>query len=218
MIDSSSQADSIDEIISKFESIPIAVLSDVTGRERVIMDPGVKPIWNIPRIAGSAVTVEAPPNDNYSIHDALTVCSSGDILVINADSYTKSAVWGEITSTAALEKGMKGTVIDGAVRDAEDIEDLGYPVCALNINPTTTHKRLAGTINDRITCGGIAVNSGDIVVCDRDGVAVIPEAQAEEILEAALEKMEREEKIINRIRNGESTYEVLELDKKDIEQ
>lgn len=217
MVDGSAHLDDSDEVISQFESVPIAVLSDITGTDEVIMDSAIKPIWNIPRVAGSAVTVKAPPNDNYSIHDALTVCGSGDILVIDADSYTKSAVWGEITSSAALEKGMKGTVIDGAVRDAEDIEDLEYPVCALNVNPTTTHKRLPGAINDRITCGGLTVSPGDIVVCDRDGVAVIPEAQAEDILEAALQKIEREEVIINRIQRGESTYEILNLGEKNLE-
>lgn len=197
------------ELIEKFTSIPTAVLSDVTDSERVIVDPQIKPIWDIPRTVGRAITVEAPPNDNYSIHVGLDRCNKGDLLVIDADSYTKSAVWGEITSIASLEKGVEGTVIDGAVRDVAEIKSIEYPVCAREINPTTTHKRLSGKINEPILCGEVRVTPGDVVVCDSDGVAIIPQTIAERILEKAIEKINQEEKIINRIKQGESTLDIL---------
>lgn len=199
-------------LIDQFESIPTAMLSDITSSKNVIMDKGIKPIWNIPRTAGRAVTVSIPPNDNYGVHEALTVCEQGDILIINADSYTKSAVWGGITSTVCLEKGIKGTVVDGATRDVAEVEKLEYPVCAREVNPTTTHKRIPGKINESIQCGGISVAPNDIVVCDRDGVAIIPRADAKSLLTKAKEKLKQEEEIIRQIQNGKSTFELFELD------
>lgn len=202
-------------LIDQFESIPTATLSDITRSKNIIMDTGIKPIWAIPRTAGRAVTVSIPPDDNYGVHESLTVCEQGDILVINADGYTKSAVWGEITSTVSLEKGIKGTVIDGATRDVDEVEKLAYPVCAREVNPTTTHKRIPGKINDLIQCGGISVAPNDIVVCDRDGVAIVPQVEAKSLLTKAKEKLKQEEEIISQIQNGKSTFELFGLDSRD---
>lgn len=208
-------------LVKAFEEIPTAVLSDVTSKYENTMSHEIKPVYDGTSMAGTAVTVKTYPADNLIAHKAVTLAEPGDVLVIDANGYTESGLWGELISTSCKVNGVKGTVIDGAARDIEEIKDLGYPVYARAISPKGSYKAHPGSINIPISCGDVPVEPGDIIVGDSEGVAVVKPENAESVLKDAQEKLESEdqlreqikedEKYIYDINNFEERYEALEI-------
>jgi 4-hydroxy-4-methyl-2-oxoglutarate aldolase len=151
----------------------VAWLSD--AMELNLMDSAIRAVHrNIPRVVGPAVTVQVPPGDFLMIPEAMTWARPGDVLVIDAGGETKRSVWGEYFSTWALGLGLAGLIIDGATRDVTDIEALGFPVFARATTPRKPTMSGPGEVNAPISCGGVCVIPGDIVVADGEGVIVVP--------------------------------------------
>lgn len=197
-------------LVESFANVPTAVISDVTERETV-MDSGMKPVSTATAAVGTAVPVRAPPGDNLTVHKALTLATAGDILVVDAGGYTEAAIWGELLSTSALAHGLNGTVVDGAVRDVEDLGDLGYTTAARAVCPKSPEKKAAGSIHVPVTCGGIRVCPGDIVVVDREGVAVVDPERARQVHDDATAKLDREADLKARAEDGDYLYDILGL-------
>jgi len=149
--------------------------------------------------------------DSSSIHRALEVAPRGSVLVIDAQSGIARAVWGNVLTVAAMERGVVGAVIDGAVRDLDDIVALGFALYARATCPAGPHKGFRGAHGVPVMCSAVVVNAGDIVVADADGVTVVPVLQAESALAAVEEVVAAERDWMNRIRAGESTVEILGL-------
>lgn len=183
--------------------------NDKTGN----MDPAIKPINPKSKMVGPALTVRCQPGDNLTIHKAIYEAKPGSVLVIDAHGYIGAGPFGEIMAIACKERGIAGVVIDGACRDAEDIENLGFPVFCRAVNPGGTVKESVGTINQVIQCGGVVVKPGDIVVGDRDGVVVIPWEKAREVLERAQAIAAREIQVREMLRQGKTTLEIYGFDK-----
>lgn len=173
--------------------------------------PAIKPIDPARRLAGPAFTIDAPPGDNLIIHFALTQARPGDVLVVNAQGYVARGVWGDILTLAAQHIGVQGLVIDGAVRDTEAIIASGFPTFVRGVSIKGPQKNQSGRINVPIFCGGMAVNPGDIVVGDRDGVVVVPRSNLDEVITAALRREEAEVALRQGIRAGQSTVDLLHL-------
>jgi regulator of RNase E activity RraA len=148
------------------------------------------------------LTVKTRTVDNLLAHKAVDMAQSGDVIVINAESDTHSAVLGEIMVLIAERKGVAGYLIDGCIRDFEAIQEMTFPVFAIGVSPRGPYKDGPGEINFPISCGGVVINPGDIIVGDKDGVVVIPQGDAETIYQEAKKVSEKEKIILEDIRKG----------------
>jgi 4-hydroxy-4-methyl-2-oxoglutarate aldolase len=196
------------EIVSGFEGVPSSIVSDVTGNVGLAMDSGMKPIYNGAELAGTAITVKASPGDNLIIHKAITLAEPGDVLVIDANGYLETGHLGELMCTSCKANDLAGIVIDGAIRDRKEIEEMGFPVYARGVHPQGPLKQDPGSINVTISCGGVTVDPGDIVVGDDEGVAIVPSETAKSVLERSHEKIDAEDNIRERIQNGDYLFEI----------
>jgi 4-hydroxy-4-methyl-2-oxoglutarate aldolase len=190
---------------------PTTLLSDALGRTGA-MSPRLRPIGAAVQMAGPALTVRLYPNDNFMCHLAVSLAQPGDVLVIDGGNYVEAAVWGEMLTLAALARGVAGVVVDAAARDRDAIVELGLPVFASAVVPRGTFKRHAGDANVPITCGGLAVQPGDIVITDADGVVVIPRARAAHVLERVREAEQREARWRSSLAGGTTLYELAGID------
>lgn len=183
------------EVVEAARHYVSSILADVAGR-RGGMDGRIRAMTPMTRFAGPAVTVEVRPGDNLLIHAAMTLVRPGDVLVIDGKGDLSSALIGSIMINACRRLGVSGIVVDGAVRDVEELAAIGVPVFAVGSNPNGPTKACPGRINAPIACGGVAVQPGDLIVADADGVTVIEREAAASLLALAAAKAEEERQIV----------------------
>lgn len=193
-----------------WEGLSSAGVSDAIGRLGA-MDGGIRRLGGRGMV-GPAHTVLTGTGDSSSIHRALVDAPSGSVMVVDAQGSTSRAVWGRVLTVAAMARGVSGAVIDGAVRDVDEIAGLGFPLYCRGTCPAGPHKGFRGVHGVPVQCGGVVVNPGDIVVGDADGVTVVPATEAARVLAEVGEIRRREREWIDRIRAGESTVELLGLE------
>lgn len=152
------------------------------------MDYHIKPRVTTKKIVGQAVTLKLMMGDSLLVTKALSLCKPGDVLVIDGRGSGNNALWGDHRSLVAKHLGLSGVVMDGAFRDIEENEAIGFPIYARAITAGSSTKNSNGEINVPISCGGVPVHPGDIIVGDRNGVAVVPVRYAEQIMENAAKK------------------------------
>ena len=171
------------DLIAGFGAFDTPSISDRMNR-LYTMAPGIRNLTDDSlRILGPACTVKLYPGDNLMVHKALDVARPGDVVVIDTSASTMTAVLGDLVSTKARHRGLAGFVVDGLIRDLPAIRALGdFPVYARGVTPTGPLHRGPGEINYPVSAGGIVVHPGDIVVGDRNGVVVIPQEIAGELL------------------------------------
>ncbi len=202
----------IREEIDQFLKLPTGNVCDANNKGGN-MDYTIKPIDRKSKLVGPAVTVKCPPGDNLIIHKAIYCAEPGSVLVIDAHGYTGAGPMGEIVVMACQERGIAGIVVDGTCRDANDIEELGFPFFCRGFNPGGTVKESWGTINATIQCAGVVVNPGDIIVGDVDGVVVVAKEKAAEVLKKAQAIADKEMKIREMLKQGKTTLEIYGFDK-----
>lgn len=198
--------------ISLFRQLPTGNICDANGKIGN-MSPGIKPIDPKTKLVGPAVTVRCQPGDNLIIHEAIYKAEPGSVLVIDIHGYIGAGPFGDIMATACKVRGLAGVVIDGSCRDAEDIQEMGFPVFVRNFNPGGTVKESLGPINGVIQCGGVMVKPGDIICGDRDGVVVVEQEKARDVLQAAQALFQKEIKVREMLHQGKSTLEIYGFDK-----
>jgi 4-hydroxy-4-methyl-2-oxoglutarate aldolase len=201
------------DLINALTGIPTGNVCDANDKGGN-MNATIKPLDKKMHVVGKAFTVRCQPGDNLTIHKAIYEAPVGSVLVIDAQGFTNAGAFGDILATACMQQGIVGLVLDGACRDANDIEAMGFPVFCKTTNPGGTVKESVGILNQPIQCGGLMVHPGDLVVGDRDGVAVIPQSKAEQVINDAIAKNQKEEEIRQRILEGVSTIDLLGLDSK----
>jgi 4-hydroxy-4-methyl-2-oxoglutarate aldolase len=172
---------------------------------------GLRPAWTGAELAGPAVTVSAPPGDNLALHRAVPECPPGSVLAAATGGTTDTAVWGEVLTVAALARGVAGLVTDGAVRDVARIRELGFPVFCAGTTPVGPGKAAQGELGSRIRLGGTDVAPGDWLVADDDGAVTVEADAVETTLAAAAERTRREAQLLERIRAGDLTLDLLGL-------
>ncbi|MDG2003324.1 MAG: hypothetical protein P8J20_08335 [Novosphingobium sp.] len=178
-------------IIEELKGYEVAWISD--SMELHLMDSAIRAIWKgVPRVVGPAVTVTVPPGDFLMISEALTTVRPGDVLVVDARGDTLRAVWGEYFSAWAQGLGLAGVIIDGATRDVSEIEALGFPVFTRGITSRKPTMTGPGEVNVPVSCGGVCVIPGDIVVADGEGVIVLPLRNLDNHLASVRATAERE--------------------------
>ena len=196
------------EVVEAFEAVPSTIVSDVTGNVGLTMDSGIRPAYEGVEMAGTAITVKAAPGDNLIIHRAITMAEPGDVLVVDCDGYTDVGHVGELMCTSCRANGLAGLVIDGGYRDSREIAEMEFPVYGRGVNPQGPLKQDPGSVNVTISCGGVSVDPGDIVVGDDDGLAVIPGDGAERVLERAREKLDAERTTREAVEDGAYLFEI----------
>jgi len=176
-------------------------VGDCIGRDAA-MQGEIRNIGSGMKAVGPALTVKVPPTDNLMIHKALTLAKPGDVMVIDGGGYTSHALLGALMVHTAMAIGMAGMIVNGGIRDAAEIRELGFPLFARGINPNGPSKEGPGEINFPISCGGRIVNPGDVIVADDDGVIVVPRGMAEKALKEVQAVIRREADRIKEIKSG----------------
>lgn len=194
----------------RFLEAPTGNICDANGG-RGVMDAGIHPLDRHMQLAGRALTVACAAGDNLTIHKAVVLAQPGDVLVINCGGYLNAGVFGEMLALSCMAKGIAGVVIDGSCRDVNDLIELNFPTFVRGVNPRGTIKDTCGAVGGEVLCGGVTVRTGDVIVGDCDGVVVIPQEDAEEILDKALAKKRREDEMRPLLRAGGTTAELLGL-------
>ncbi|HJV45411.1 MAG TPA: RraA family protein [Bacillota bacterium] len=198
-------------IVKQFENVPTTCVSDaLQGMNN--MAPTIKPLKDEYRLAGRAFTVKMPVGDNQVFLKAIREAKPGDVLVVDAKGDTYRAIAGDFVVGLAQTLGIKGIVVDGVIRDIEGIKQLGFPVFCLGTTVAASGKAGMGEINVPISCGGVSVHPGDIIVGDADGVVVVPQEMEEEVLKKSLEKEEADIKRVEKI-SGKPEEVIKYLDK-----
>jgi 4-hydroxy-4-methyl-2-oxoglutarate aldolase len=189
-----------------------ATLHEAAG-QRGVLPASIKPLHPDWSVCGPALTVSCAPFDNLWIHRALYVAQPGDVLVIACSGAHEGGYWGELMTHAARARGIAGAVLDAGARDSAVLTTLGLPVFArcISIRGTSKDPTSHGSIGEPITVGDVVVHSGDLVAGDRDGVVVIPAADAAATLHRAAERLTKEAAIIVALQGGASTLDLLGL-------
>ena len=197
------------EILALLMQVSAPNVSDAMHRKGAMS--GIVSICGNVKMVGRAVTVQTLAGDWAKPVEAIDVARKGEVIVINNDGATHIAPWGELATLSCVIKGIAGVVIDGAIRDVDDIKAMKYPLFAKAVVPNAGEPKGFGEINSEIQCGGQAVRPGDWITGDESGVVVIPAGRAYEIARRALEIKKNEERIREEIRRGSTLSEVAEL-------
>jgi 4-hydroxy-4-methyl-2-oxoglutarate aldolase len=196
-------------VIEAARTLPAATLHEAGGKIGALPS-AIKPVAPGFRICGSAVTVHSPGADNLWLHRALDIAQPGDVLVVYTSGMYEHGYWGEVMTTAAATRGLAGLVIDGCVRDADLLEQIGFPVFSrgLSIRGTGKDYGAIGWINQPVMIGNVTVCAGDLIVADRDGVVAIPRSRAAQVVEDATKREAQEAAICKRLAAGETTMQI----------
>jgi 4-hydroxy-4-methyl-2-oxoglutarate aldolase len=175
------------------------------------LDPRIRQVVPGLSMMGRALTVSSAPGDNLTLHAAVAEANVGDVIIADVSNYDYVGHWGEILAVAAIARGVAGLVINGAVRDIEAMSRHGFPCFATTACMGAPAKKQYGTLNETIVIGDVVVEPGDLVCGDADGVVVVRRGNAREVLESAKEREAREVSIMERLRAGEVTLDILDL-------
>jgi 4-hydroxy-4-methyl-2-oxoglutarate aldolase len=196
--------------IKQLRDLGAATVYEAQGAKGAL-DQGIKPIDPTVRLAGPALTVDCRPADNLMLHYAVQKAAPGDVLVVDAKGFMEAGPWGDVLTIQAMKVGIAGLVINGCVRDANLIIELGFPVFCRGLSIKGTGKNQPGRLNVPITFGDVLIHPGDIIVGDRDGVVVVPRDEAASAISSSLAREEKEAGQRKAIEQGAMTAELLNL-------
>lgn len=188
-------------VVAQAATFQAAILADVAGR-RGALHGRIRALAPSMKLAGPAITVEVRPGDNLMIHAAMAIAKPGDVLVVNGKGDLGSALMGALMMNQCKAMGLAGVVVDGAVRDVDELQALGFPVFAVGSCPNGPTKNIPGRVNWPVSAGGVTICPGDLIVGDADGVVAVERDKAASLMAPAAKKVEDENKRMQGILSG----------------
>jgi 4-hydroxy-4-methyl-2-oxoglutarate aldolase len=200
-------------VVDGLGSLGVATVYEAAGR-RGLVDASLERVVPGSRVAGPARTVLCGQGDNLAVHAALARIEPGEVLVLAMPESEPVALVGEVIAVSAKARGSAGLLVAGAVRDADELGELGLPVWAMFVHARGAAKEEAGGLDVPVSVGGVRVEPGDVVVMDGDGAVVVPADRAEEVLEAGRRRETDEAAMMDKLRAGALTLDLMGLREK----
>jgi len=198
-----------EEMLQALRRFDTAMLYEAAGQVGAMI-PEIRPLQRGLRVAGPALTVVCPPGDNLMLHAAVADASPGEVLVAQCHDFSYG-VWGEILMTAAQARGVAGLIVDGAVRDVTTLREAEFPVFCRAVSIRAATKVRRGAMRIPVSCGGLLVWPGDLVVADDNGIVVLARTDLDGLLAKAQARQQKEAALVTRLLQGRTTLELLGL-------